>query len=144
VAGLRYTTNGSTPNASSAIYTAPIKLTATETVKFLPFDNAGNAGSVKSVLVNVDTVKPTVKVTASSVSSLSTGTFRFTAKAKDTSKIVRVSFYLDKKFKRSDTGAPFTFSWSPAKAKKGSHTLTVKATDIAGNVGVKVITVKVR
>ena len=49
-----------------------------------------------------------------------------------------------KKFKRSDTGAPFTFSWSPAKAKKGSHTLTVKATDIAGNIGVKVITIKVR
>ncbi len=43
VAQIRYTTDGSTPTATSGtVYTAPFTLAATTTVKYLAVDNAGN------------------------------------------------------------------------------------------------------
>ena len=145
VASIRYTTDGSTPSAASAAYGAPIAISATKTLKFRAFDNAGNAGAVTSIVLNVDTVKPTVSVTAPAVQAQSTGTIRISAKATDKqSKIVRVNFYVDGKFKRVDTSAPFSFAWKTAHVHKGVYTVTVKAIDSAGNIGVKVVKIRVR
>ena len=57
VAQIRYTTDGSTPTATSGIvYTAPFTLAATTTVKYLAVDNAGNAENpANSRLIQVDT-----------------------------------------------------------------------------------------
>jgi hypothetical protein len=145
VASVRYTLDGSTPSAASAAYSAPLSLTTTKTVTFRAYDGAGNSSAVTSIRVNVDTVKPTISVKAPGVLAQSTGMLRITAKASDTqSKVTRVYFYIDRKFIRVDSKAPFTFAWSTRHAKKGLHILTVKAFDAAGNVGVKVITFRVR
>jgi hypothetical protein len=62
-----YTTNGSTPTTSSTIYSGPFTVSATTTVKFFSLDNAGNAESVKSQTIEIDTIAPTTTITCNSV-----------------------------------------------------------------------------
>jgi peptidoglycan/xylan/chitin deacetylase (PgdA/CDA1 family) len=56
---IRYTTNGSNPTTSSPLYTGPITVNSTTTIKYRAWDNAGNAEAVKSQLISIDTAKPT-------------------------------------------------------------------------------------
>jgi uncharacterized repeat protein (TIGR02543 family) len=54
-----YTTDGSTPTASSAVYNGPINVTSSKTFKFFAIDAAGNQEAAKSVAVVVThTVTP--------------------------------------------------------------------------------------
>ena len=64
VAQIRYTTDGSTPTATSGtVYTAPFTLAATTTVKYLAVDNAGNAENpANSRLIPIDTTAPTSSI----------------------------------------------------------------------------------
>jgi peptidoglycan/xylan/chitin deacetylase (PgdA/CDA1 family) len=54
VAATRYTLDGSDPTSSSPMYTRPIPVTATSTVKFRSWDLAGNVESTQSLAVHVD------------------------------------------------------------------------------------------
>jgi peptidoglycan/xylan/chitin deacetylase (PgdA/CDA1 family) len=59
---IRYTTNGSNPTTSSPLYTGAISVSATTTIKFRAWDNAGNAEAVKSQTISIDTAKPTSSI----------------------------------------------------------------------------------
>jgi peptidoglycan/xylan/chitin deacetylase (PgdA/CDA1 family) len=50
-----YTTDGSTPTTSSAVYAGPFTVSSTATVKFFSTDRAGNAEAVQSQAVQHDT-----------------------------------------------------------------------------------------
>jgi peptidoglycan/xylan/chitin deacetylase (PgdA/CDA1 family)/N-acetyl-beta-hexosaminidase len=63
VASIRYTTDGSDPTAASPVYTAPFTVSATTTVKYRAFDNAGNAEATNSQLVQIDTTAPISSIT---------------------------------------------------------------------------------
>ena len=58
-----YTTDGSTPTASSPRYLAAVALTQNTTVKFFSADKAGNAEAVQSQAFVVDSVAPTTTAT---------------------------------------------------------------------------------
>ncbi|HET6987978.1 MAG TPA: chitobiase/beta-hexosaminidase C-terminal domain-containing protein, partial [Kribbella sp.] len=65
---VRYTTNGTDPTASSTLYSGPIPISTTTTVKFRAEDNVGNVESpVQSQQVVIDTQKPTSSITCDSV-----------------------------------------------------------------------------
>ena len=55
-----YTTNGTDPSASSQLYTGPLTLSSTTTVKYRAYDNAGNAEAIKTFQANIDKTNPTV------------------------------------------------------------------------------------
>ena len=53
-----YTTDGTTPTTSSPIYSSPINISATTTLKFFARDLAGNSEAVKTEIYSIDTTVP--------------------------------------------------------------------------------------
>src|SRR5207244_1192112 len=63
VAAIRYTTDGSDPTMSNGTtFSAPFSVTATTTVKYRAYDNAGNAEPVNTALIHVDTTPPSTTI----------------------------------------------------------------------------------
>ncbi|KFA91982.1 chitobiase/beta-hexosaminidase C-terminal domain-containing protein, partial [Archangium violaceum] len=58
-----YTTDGSTPSASSTRYSAPVVLSQNTPLKFFSVDKAGNAETVQTQSFVVDTAAPTTTAT---------------------------------------------------------------------------------
>jgi len=145
VAAIRYTTDGSTPTASSPRYSGPITLSATKTVKYRSFDGAGNASPLGSVQVKIDTTPPTLLFAALKNHAWVHGIVWTTVKVTDAqSKVAKVLFYVDGRLRSTDTKASFSFVWNTSKATKRQHTLTARAVDKAGNSRVRSIVVTVR
>lgn len=82
-----------------------------------------------------DTQAPTVSITAPSSGATVSGTTAVTASASDNVGVSRVEFYLDGGLQATDTSSPYSWSWDTTAASNGSHSLTAKAYDAAGNVG---------
>ena len=60
----RFTLDGTDPDTSSPIYTAPFTLSTSTTVKFRTWDTTGAAETVKTQALKVDAVGPTAQITA--------------------------------------------------------------------------------
>lgn len=90
-----------------------------------------------------DTTAPTVSITAPASGSTVSGTYTITALASDGVGVIRVDFYVDSTLLGSDTGAPYSLAWNTAKVANGSHVVTVRAFDGAGNASTAQVTVNV-
>lgn len=55
-----YTTDGSAPTQTSAIYLSPIAISSTTTLKFFAKDSGGNIGPIGTEVYTIDTTPPTV------------------------------------------------------------------------------------
>ena len=82
-----------------------------------------------------DTTAPTTAITSPAAGSTVSGTVTVTASASDNVGVTRVELYVDGVLLATDTASPYSASWNTAGASNGSHTLTSKAYDAAGNVG---------
>ncbi|WP_374581701.1 CehA/McbA family metallohydrolase [Pseudoduganella sp.] len=76
-----------------------------------------------------DTAPPTVSATSSG----SSGTITFNANASDNVGVTKVEFYVDGALKGSDSAAPWSYAFNSSSIANGSHALTAKAFDAAGN-----------
>ena len=132
---IRSTTDGSDPTATSGtVYGGPFSVTSTATVKYRAFDNAGNAETVRSQLIRIDTTAPTVAITAPANGATVSASVKVTASASDAnSGIAKVTFYLDGKLLATVTNPPYSTQWNTKKSSKGTHALTAVAQDNAGN-----------
>ncbi len=81
-----------------------------------------------------DTTAPTASITAPANGSQVSGTVAINANASDNVGVTKVDFLVDGAVKSTDTTSPYSYSWSTA-GLTGTHVITVKATDAAGNVG---------
>jgi peptidoglycan/xylan/chitin deacetylase (PgdA/CDA1 family) len=134
VAVIRYTTDGSDPTAASPTYGGPFTVSATTTVKYRAWDNAGNAEATRSQLIRIDLSAPTVAITSPTSGATVTGTVKITATASDTgSGVAKVSFYADGVLIATKSSAPYSVSWNTKKVARGQHTLVAIAQDVAGN-----------
>ena len=102
------------------------------------FDLSGNQGSSSAVTVVVqnaaenDAGDPQVSITSPSDGEDVSGNVGLSAFATDDQRVSMVNLYVDGKLKCS--GAPtVSCNWNTRKAEAGSHTISAKATDSAGN-----------
>jgi len=102
-----------TQNDGNILWSAPVWVT----------QGAGGGG---------DTTAPTVSATSSG----SSGTITFNANASDNVGVTKVEFYVDGALKGTDTASPWTYAFNSTGVANGSHALTAKAYDAAGNSAV--------
>src|SRR5262249_36606659 len=125
-----------TPTTSSTVYSGQFTVTGTTTVKYFSTDRIGNAEAVKTRVVQIDAVAPTVSITqpANGSSAALGTTVTIVASASDTgSGIAKVDFYDGTTKLSTATGSPYQFAWNTTGAMAGTHSLTAVATDNAGN-----------
>ena len=86
---------------------------------------------VEQVAATTDTTAPTVSATASG----SSGAITFNAIASDNVGVSRVEFYVDDVLTGTSNATPYSLSVDSTTIANGTHNLTAKAFDAAGNVG---------
>jgi peptidoglycan/xylan/chitin deacetylase (PgdA/CDA1 family) len=144
VEATRYTTDGSDPTLASPVYTGPFTVSATTPLKYRSWDAAGNAEAVRSATLQVDAIAPSVTIIAPGDGARVGGNVKVEAIATDAgSGVLRVVFYVDGQQIAIVGSAPYRFTWNTRKTAKGSHTLTAKAFDRAGNVGTSAVSVTI-
>jgi spore germination protein len=89
---------------------------------------------VRTVFAPVaDTTAPTVSLTAPTSGATLMGTATLTANASDNVGVTKVEFFDGPTKIGEDTTSPYSITWDTTAAPNGSHSLTAKASDAAGN-----------
>ena len=100
-------------------------------------DAAGNTGLSAIVHVtvsNTDTTPPSVAISSPNGGATVFGTATITANASDNGAVAGVQFFVDGvAIGAEDTSAPYSAAWDTTAAANGSHSLTARARDGAGN-----------
>lgn len=147
VAATRYTTDGTDPTESSPTYSAPFPVSASATVKFRSWDNAGNVEATRAQAIQIDTTGPAVSITAPTTGAVLTApNVTISAAASDSGSGVRqVAFFVDNTALGTSSTAPYQIRWRARNSGSGQHVLTAVATDAAGNAATSApVTVTVR
>ncbi|MGD8641919.1 MAG: Ig-like domain-containing protein [Gammaproteobacteria bacterium] len=138
-----YTTNGNTPTTSSSVYSIPVEIADTTTLKFFSTDVEGNAETVQTVNYVIDKVPPTVTGTdpadtASGVMLTASLSAVFDEPILQ-STLTDANFYVDNgvtgTISYDDVTDTVTFTPFERLACNTTHTatLTTAVTDLAGN-----------
>ena len=101
-------------------------------------DAAGNtsvaSGSANATTLAADTTAPSVAITTPTPTATVSGTVSVAANASDDVGVVGVQFLLDgNPLGTEDTTSPYSVLWDTNTATNGSHILTARARDAAGN-----------
>ncbi|HYI02556.1 Ig-like domain-containing protein [Hyalangium sp.] len=109
----------------------------TRSLSVRAYDTAGHMGVSPTVNVTVsnDVTPPTVAFSAPASGATVSSTVTVTGTASDNVGVVRVELYEGETRLGVDTSSPYTFSWDTRSGPNGPRTLTLKAFDLAGNVG---------
>ncbi len=92
--------------------------------------------AVFSTSSSTDSTPPTVSITSPAAGASVSGTVTVTGSASDNVGVTSVQFMLDgANLGSADTATPYQVGWDSTTASNGTHTLTAKAMDAAGNVG---------
>jgi hypothetical protein len=104
------------------------------TVVTLTVSDPQAASATDTVQITVrDTTAPTVAVTSPSDGATVSGTITVTASAADAVGVAGVQFLVDGTPLAEDTTAPYEVAWDTKSVPDGTHTLTARAGDTAGN-----------
>jgi leucyl aminopeptidase len=82
-----------------------------------------------------DFTAPVASIVAPAAGATVSGLVNIEASASDNVGVTRVDILVDGGVLATRTAAPYVASWSSASAPNGSHSITAKAYDAAGNVG---------
>ncbi len=129
VGNIKVTTDGIsifTVSADGAVHQGPNELVAAGLPLSFTLDDLGGGG---------DTTAPTTSITAPAAGATVSGTTTVTASASDNVGVTQVELYLDGVLQSTDTTSPYSWSWTTVTAADGTHSLTSKAYDAAGNAG---------
>jgi hypothetical protein len=85
--------------------------------------------------VTADTTAPTALIVSPTTGSTVTGTVTVAGSASDIVGVTRTELYMDGALKASATTAPYNFAWNTTGLVNGTHSLSLRAYDAAGNIG---------
>lgn len=94
--------------------------------------------------VIADTAAPSVTINSPSLGATVSGTTTVTATVTDDTGVSKVEFYVDNTLQATNTTTPYSFSWDTSKLTDGSHSISVKAYDPTGNIGMESISVNIK
>ncbi|MBN2088761.1 hypothetical protein JW964_04075 [candidate division KSB1 bacterium] len=80
-----------------------------------------------------DKTAPTVQITNPADKANISGTVLIQATASDNIGVTKVEFFVDNASENIDNAQPWEYNWNSSKVTDGSHTITAKAYDEAGN-----------
>jgi hypothetical protein len=83
-----------------------------------------------------DTTKPTTSLSAPAAGATVSGIVTVSASASDNVGVTKVEFYAGTTRIGTDTTAPYSISWTTTNFTNGSYSITSRAYDAAGNVGI--------
>ena len=84
----------------------------------------------------IDTTKPGVSITSPTAGATVSNTITVSATASDNVAVGGVQFTLDgANLGPEDTSSPYSVSWSTASSQNGTHILSARVRDTAGNLG---------
>ncbi|HUP26059.1 MAG TPA: Ig-like domain-containing protein [Candidatus Limnocylindrales bacterium] len=107
-----------------------------------PPSNTANATTSANPVTQADTVAPSVSLSSPTDGAKIGRSVSVKASAADNIQVTKLEVYIDGSPRTSSTGSNFIgYNWNSRKANPGSHTITVKAYDAAGNVGQSSVTV---
>ena len=98
-------------------------------------DEANNVFGPQAITVGSTTTPVVVSITAPAANATVSGTVNVAATATSSTRISKVEFYVNGSLKRTDTRAPYTYTWYTTTIANGVYSLTAKAYDAAGKVG---------
>ena len=102
-----------------------------------PTGNIEEADDVAfTVVQETDTTPPTATLTSPAAGATVKGTVTLAGTASDNFGVARVEFYDGSTLLGTDTTTPYSTTWDTKTVQNGTHSLTVKAYDVAGFVGV--------
>lgn len=113
-------------------------------------DAAGNSSAIsttssattQAVITNpTDTTAPAVTISSPSSGSIINNNVSVKATATDNVAVAKMEVYIDGSRKATSATGSINYGWNARKAARGSHTITVKAYDAAGNAGQSSVTV---
>lgn len=100
--------------------------------------------TLSSVVIPVDTIKPTITITSPRNFSHVSGLVTLSAVASDNIGIFSIEFTIDgQTFGGVGTVSPYSVPWNTNLIQNGTHIISVTAKDVAGNARTATITVKV-
>lgn len=115
---------------------AAIGVTAGQTVDVGALSWVGSSGQTTTTPPPpaTDTTKPVTAISSPANNSAAKDTITITGSATDNVAVVKVELLVDGAVKATDSAAPFaSFSWDTKTVADGSHSLSIKAYDAAGN-----------
>jgi thermitase len=107
------------------------------------YDAAGNVGTSSSVSVTLgnDTTAPVISSFSLTEGMKVASNQKISASATDNQGVAKLSLTIDGKEVATTTGSSISYSWNTRKVAAGSHGVTVRAWDAAGNTTNKSVTV---
>src|SRR6185369_9677586 len=86
-------------------------------------------------ITSTDLTAPTVRITSPSAGGTLPNITKISVDASDNVGVSLVSIYLDGTLLYTGSVAPYSYTWNTNKFTAGTHTITAKAWDAAGNSG---------
>jgi subtilisin family serine protease len=91
-----------------------------------------------------DITPPSVSISSPLSGSTVSGTIQIQGSATDNVGVTNVAFYVDSQQIAQTATSSYSFSWNSTSVANGSHSITIKASDAAGNIGTASVTVTVQ